>query len=110
MAKADDTRLRIKCAALSFASDHGSLAAARRGDDAAQGMLADSLISKLHQAGLEIVRMQIKTAACPHCGNRQHIITPTTSEVQCRKCRKLYRHQSQVHKFSYAVAKKEPSK
>lgn len=55
---ADDTRLRIKCAALSYANDYGPLPAANRGDDAAQEALADNLISKLRQAGLRIERVR----------------------------------------------------
>lgn len=51
---ADDMRLRIKCAAVAFANDYGPLPAANRGDNAAQEELANRLISKLQQLGLEI--------------------------------------------------------
>lgn len=54
----DDTRLRIKCAALSFANDHGPLPAANRGDDAAQEALADRLVSMLRHSGLRIERIR----------------------------------------------------
>lgn len=47
-------RLRIKCAALSYANDYGPLCAANRGENAAQEALADNLISKLRQVGLRI--------------------------------------------------------
>lgn len=58
----DDTRLRIKCAALSYAKDYGPLPAALRGDDAAQEQLADNLVSKLRQVGLEVVKVKRETA------------------------------------------------
>lgn len=54
--KPDDTRLRIKCAAVAFAQDYGPLPAAMRGEDAAQERMADILISKLRQVGLTVVR------------------------------------------------------
>lgn len=54
--RSDDTRLRIKCAAVAFAQDYGPLAAAMRGEDEAQERMADILISKLRQVGLIVVR------------------------------------------------------
>ena len=63
---ADDTRLRIKCAAVGFANDYGPLPAANLGDDTAQEQIADRLISMLRQSGLKIIKTRQEASGDPY--------------------------------------------